>query len=75
MGHIIDIQKQLVDLATHDVTQVNCVNHQADLIVQATVELIDGGDFVAKVYEATIYLHKQNTLITKMGVASLKKTN
>ncbi len=55
--------------------QVNYVNHQADLIVQAIVELIDGGDFVAKVYEATVYLHKQNTLITEMGVAGLKKTN
>ena len=75
MGHITGIQKQLVDLATHDVTQVNCVNHQADLVVQATVELIDGGDFVAKVYEATVYLRKQNMLITEMGVASPKKTN
>ena len=75
MGHIIDIQKQLVDLATHDVTQVNCVNHQADLVVQATVELIDGGDFVAKIYEATVYLCKQNMLITEMDVASPKKTN
>ncbi|CAM6027359.1 unnamed protein product [Sphagnum balticum] len=75
MGHITDIQKQLVDLATHDVTQVNCVNHQIDLVVQSTVELIDGGDFVAKVYEATVYLHKQNTLIIEMGVASPKKMN
>ncbi|CAM6051710.1 unnamed protein product [Sphagnum compactum] len=75
MGHITGIQKQLVDLATHDVTQVNCVNHQADLVVQATVELIDEGDFVAKVYEVTVYLRKQNTLITEMGVASPKKTN
>jgi len=55
--------------------QVNYVNHQADLIVQAIVELIDGGDFVAKVYEATVYLHKQNTLITEMGVANPKKMN
>ncbi|KAH9536202.1 hypothetical protein CY35_17G095900 [Sphagnum magellanicum] len=54
---------------------VNYVNHQADLIVQAIVELIDGGDFVAKVYEATVYLHKQNTLITEMGVANPKKMN
>jgi hypothetical protein len=75
MGHITGIQKQLVDLATHDVTQVNCVNHQADLVVQATVELINGGNFVAKVYEVTVYLRKQNTLITEMGVASPKKTN
>jgi hypothetical protein len=58
MGHITGIQKQLVDLATHDVTQVNYVNHQANLVVQATIKLIDGGDFVAKVYEATVYLHK-----------------
>jgi len=71
MGHITSIQKQLVDLAT----QVNCVNHQADLVVQAIVELIDGGDFVAKVDEATVYLCKQNTLITEMGVAISKKTN
>lgn len=56
-------------------TQVNCVNHQVDLVVQATVELIDGGDFVAKVYEATVYLRKQNTLITEMGVTSPKKMN
>jgi hypothetical protein len=75
MGHITNIQKQLVDLATHDVTQVNCVNHQADLVIQATVELIDGGNFVTKVYEAMVYLRKQNTLITEMGVASPKKTN
>jgi len=75
MGHITDIQKQLVDLATHDVTQVNCVNHQADLVVQAAVELINGGNFVVKVYEVTVYLRKQNTLITEMGVASPKKTN
>jgi len=75
MGHITGIQKQLVDLATHDVTQVNCVNHQVDLVVQATVELINGGNFVAKVYEVTVYLRKQNTLITEMGVASPKKTN
>ncbi|KAH9558971.1 hypothetical protein CY35_06G034900 [Sphagnum magellanicum] len=75
MGHITGIQKQLVDLATHDMTQVNYVNHQADLVVQATVELIDGSDFVAKVYEAMVYLCKQNTLITEMGVASPKKTN
>jgi hypothetical protein len=75
MGHITDIQKQLVDLTTHDVTQVNYVNHQADLVVQTTVELIDRGDFVAKVYEATVYLRKLNTLITEMGVASPKKTN
>jgi len=71
MGHITSIQKQLVDL----VTQVNYVNHQADLVVQAIVELIDGGDFVAKVDEATVYLCKQNTLITEMGVAISKKTN
>jgi hypothetical protein len=58
MGHITGIQKQLVDLATHDMTQVNYVNHQADLVVQATVELIDGSDFVAKVFEATVYLRK-----------------
>jgi hypothetical protein len=57
------------------VTQVNCVNHQANLIVQTTVELIDEGDFVAKVYEATVYLRKQNTLITEMGVTGPKKTN
>ncbi len=75
MGHITRIQKQLVDLVTHDVTQVNYVNHQADLVVQTTVELIDRGDFVAKVYEATVYLRKLNTLITEMGVASPKKTN
>jgi len=75
MGHITGIQKQLVDLATHDMTQVNYVNHQADLVVQATVELIDGSDFVAKVYEAMVYLCKQNTLITEMGVGSPKKTN
>ncbi len=56
-------------------TQVNCVNHQADLVVQAIVELIDGGDFVAKVDEATVYLRKQNMLITEMGVAISKKTN
>jgi hypothetical protein len=48
---------------THDVTQVNYVNRQADLIVQATVELIDEGNFVAKVYKAMVYLCKQNTLI------------
>jgi len=29
MGHITGIQKQLVDLVMHDMTQVNCVNHQA----------------------------------------------
>ncbi len=52
-----------VDLVTHDVTQVNYVNRQADLIVQATVELIDEGNFVAKVYKAMVYLCKQNTLI------------
>jgi len=75
MGHITGIQKQLVDLATHDMTQVNYVNHQVDLIVQATVELINGGNFVAKVYEVTVYLRKQNMLITEMGVASPKKTN
>ena len=75
MGHITSIQKQLVDLATHDVTQVNCVNHQANLVVQATVELIDEGNFVAKVYEAMVYLRKQNMLVTEMGVASPKKTN
>jgi hypothetical protein len=75
MEHIIGIQKQLVDLTTHDVTQVNYVSHQANLIVQATVELIDGGVFVAKVYKATVYLRKQNMLITKMDVASPKKTN
>jgi hypothetical protein len=75
MGHIINNQKQLVDLVMHDVTEVNYVKHQADLVVQATVELIDGGDFVAKVYKATVYLHKQNTLIIEMGIASLKKTN
>jgi hypothetical protein len=75
MGHIIGIQKQLVNLATHDVTQVNCVNHQADLVVEATIELIDGGDFIAKVYEVTVYLRKQNTLITEMGITSPKKTN
>jgi len=75
MGHITGIQKQLVDLAMHDVTQVNCVNHQADLVVQATVKLINGGNFVAKVYEVMVYLRKQNTLITEMGVASPKKTN
>ncbi len=27
MGHITGIQKQLVNLATHDLTQVNYVNH------------------------------------------------
>jgi hypothetical protein len=54
---------------------VNCVNHQANLIVQAIVKLTDEGDFIAKVYEATVYLRKQNTLITEMGVASPKKTN
>jgi hypothetical protein len=75
MGHITDIQKQLVDLATHDMTQVNYVNHQADLVVQTTVELIDGGNFVAKVYKVTVYFRKQNTLITEMGVTSSKKTN
>ncbi|CAK9216861.1 unnamed protein product [Sphagnum troendelagicum] len=58
MGHITGIQKQLGDLATHDVTQVNCVNHQADLVVQAIVKLINGGDFVTKVYEVTVYLRK-----------------
>ena len=68
-------RKQLGDLATLDVMQVNFVNRQAYLVVQATIELIDGRDFVTKVYEVTGYLLKQNTLITERGVASPKKTN
>jgi len=75
MGHINGIQAQLVRMAEFLVVQVWCPLHQIDLVVKETTDAIDGGAWLSMTYELTIYLRRQDNLITEMGVTSPKKTN
>ncbi len=75
MGHINGIQAQLVRMAEFPVVQVWCPLHQIDLVVKETTDVIDGGAWLSMTYELTIYLCRQDNLITEMGVTSPKKTN
>jgi hypothetical protein len=75
MGHINDIQAQLVRMAEFPVVQVWCPLHQIDLVVKETTDAIDGGAWLSMTYELTVYLRRQDNLITEMGVTSPKKTN
>ncbi|ETW07418.1 hypothetical protein H310_01941 [Aphanomyces invadans] len=75
MGHRYGVQVRMVTYAQFKVVQVWCAPHQLDLQVHLYVDEIDGGAWVKKTYEVTVYLRRQSNLITEMCVTSPKKTN
>jgi len=62
-------------MAEFPVVQVWCPLHQIDLVVKETTDVIDGSAWLSMTYELTVYLRRQDNLITEMGVTSPKKTN
>jgi hypothetical protein len=62
-------------MAEFPVVQVWCPLHQIDLVVKETTDAIDDGAWLSMTYELTVYLRRQDNLITEMGVTSPKKTN
>ncbi|KAH8956639.1 hypothetical protein BDL97_07G051700 [Sphagnum fallax] len=75
MGHINGIQAQLVRMAEFPVVQVWCPLHQINLVVKETTNAIDRSAWLSMTYELTVYLRRQDNLITEMGVTNPKKTN
>jgi hypothetical protein len=55
MCQISGVQRQLVNLATHDVLQIWCMPHQMDLVVKAATEAIDGGAWNNTAYTLSAY--------------------
>ncbi|ETW06965.1 hypothetical protein H310_03068 [Aphanomyces invadans] len=58
MGHRYGVQVRMVTYAQFKVVQVWCAPHQLDLQVHLYVDEIDGGAWVKKTYEVTVYLRR-----------------
>lgn len=65
---------RLCNRAEYPLLRIWCPPHQIDLVVKATANLIDDGNWVKFVYTLSTYLRKQTNLITTMNVICPKKT-
>ncbi|CAK9275998.1 unnamed protein product [Sphagnum jensenii] len=75
MGRHAGVVTRLVDCANHDVMRIWCAPHQIDIMVKATAEGINNGDWVKQAYSFFVYLRVQDNLIIAMNVKCPKKTN
>jgi len=74
-GRIQGVVTKIVEQGEFDVIRVWCIPHQMDLVVRATTEAIDQGEWIDVVYKLSVYLRAQSNLILSMGVTCPKKTN
>ncbi|CAK9258550.1 unnamed protein product [Sphagnum jensenii] len=74
-GRHAGVVTRLVNCADHDVLRIWCAPHQIDIVVKATAEGINNGDWVKQAYSFSVYLRAQDNLIIAMNVKCPKKTN
>ncbi|RHY01598.1 hypothetical protein DYB25_012879 [Aphanomyces astaci] len=55
--------------------RVWCIPHQMDLVVRATTEAIEQGEWIEIVYKISVYLRAQSNLILSMAVTCPMETN